>query len=220
MAGGLLFDVDGTLVDTTYLHTVTWWEALRQYEFDAPMTNIHRAIGMGSDKILDQILGPDRDRDHDDEIRAAHTALYATYRTRLRPLPGAADLLRECAARGWTIGLASSASPQDFAALMRALDADEVIAGATNKGDAERSKPDPVRVTAGLGQCGTGGRGVRVGTPGRTAGEPRDPGRAAGGLDLDGQPRTRRRRGRRFDDDQRADERGDAKESTTHDSPP
>src|SRR5262249_26437651 len=43
-----LFDVDGTLVDTNYLHTVAWWEAFARAGHDVPMASIHRAIGMGS----------------------------------------------------------------------------------------------------------------------------------------------------------------------------
>src|SRR5437868_3940963 len=71
---GVLFDVDGTLVDTTYLHAVTWWEALRQADHTVPMATIHHAIGMGSDRILDALLGEDRDRDADDATIAAHAA--------------------------------------------------------------------------------------------------------------------------------------------------
>jgi HAD superfamily hydrolase (TIGR01509 family) len=154
MAPGVLFDVDGTLVDTTYLHTITWWQALRQQDHDVTMANIHRAIGMGSDKILDAVLGPDHDKSRDDEVRAAHTALYAQYWDRLRPQPGAVDLVRACAGRGWTVGLASSAAPPEFAALRRALDVDDVVAGATNSGDAEESKPDPDIVQAALDRTG------------------------------------------------------------------
>ncbi|WP_426513337.1 hypothetical protein ACPPVO_23595 [Dactylosporangium sp. McL0621] len=73
MTNGLLDDLDGRLVDTTYLHTVSWWQALRQYKWDAATHAIHRAIGMGAGRIMDHLLGPDRDRrDDDDGIRAAH----------------------------------------------------------------------------------------------------------------------------------------------------
>ena len=154
MAAGVLFDVDGTLVDTTYLHTVAWWQALRQRGEDVPMARIHRAIGMGSDKILDALLGDDHDPGPDDETRAAHGALYAQFWDRLRPQPGAVDLVRACAGRGWTVGLASSAAPPEFAALRRALDVDDVVAGATNSGDAEESKPDPDIVQAALDRTG------------------------------------------------------------------
>jgi HAD superfamily hydrolase (TIGR01509 family) len=140
---GVLFDVDGTLVDTTYLHAVTWWEALRQGDHDVPMAIIHHAIGMGSDKILDALLGEERDRGEDGTIVAAHAALYSTYWDRLRPLPGAADLLRACKGAGQRVVLASSASERELAALRRALDADDVIDVATSASDAKESKPAP-----------------------------------------------------------------------------
>src|SRR5438270_7061723 len=140
---GVLFDVDGTLVDTTYLHAVTWWQALRQAGHTVPMATIHHAIGMGSDKILDAFLGGERDRDGDAGLTAAHLALYSVYWERLRPLPGAADLLRHCAAQGIRVVLASSASDRELQALRRALDADAAIDVATSASDAERSKPDP-----------------------------------------------------------------------------
>lgn len=154
MASGVLFDVDGTLVDTTYLHTVTWWQALRQQDHDVPMTRIHRSIGMGSDKILDALLGPDHDTSGDDTLRDAHSDLYAGFWDQLRPQPGAAALVRACAERGWTVGLASSAAPKEFAVLRRTLDVDDVLAGATNSGDAEESKPDPDIVQAALDRTG------------------------------------------------------------------
>jgi HAD superfamily hydrolase (TIGR01509 family) len=153
-AHGVLFDVDGTLVDTNYLHTVSWWEATRQSGYRVPMARIHRAIGMGSDKLLDHLIGPERDRDHDETMRVAHLTLYQTYWERLCPLPGAADLLRACADRGLRVVLASSATKPELAALRRALDADEVIHTATSASDADASKPDPDILEVALRQSG------------------------------------------------------------------
>src|SRR5919204_1642444 len=140
---GVLFDVDGTLVDTSYLHTVTWWQACHEYGHDVPMARVHQAIGMGSDKLIDHLLGPDRDREHDEELKTAHLTLYATYWERLRPLPGAADLLRAVAGRGLTVVLASSASKRELEVLRKAIDADDAIDVATSASDAGASKPDP-----------------------------------------------------------------------------
>lgn len=139
----MLFDVDGTLVDTNYLHAVTWWEAFRQYGHHVPMARIHRAIGMGSDKLLDHLLPGDRDRAVDDELRSTHTALYAPYWSRLKAFDGAADLLRACANHGLRVVLASSASEREMRALRDALDAEDVVTAATSSGDAEQSKPAP-----------------------------------------------------------------------------
>ena len=152
-AAGALFDVDGTLVDTPYLHTTSWWQAMRQFDHDVEMVRIHRAIGMGSDKILDHLLGEDRDRSDDDALRAAHDSLYAAYWPRLRPTPGAAALLRACAERGMRVVLASSASAKELAVLRAALDADEAIDAATSSDDAEASKPAPDILVAALDQA-------------------------------------------------------------------
>src|SRR5579875_261052 len=127
MPRGVLVDVDGTLVDTTYLHTVCWWDALRANGHDVPMSAIHHGIGMGSGELLAAVLGEDRDTDQDDTIIAAHLALYQQYWTRLVPLPGAADLLRRCADGGLRVVLASSASDQELSALTAALNVDDVI---------------------------------------------------------------------------------------------
>lgn len=151
---GVLVDVDGTLVDTTYLHTICWWEAVRQDGHDVPMSRIHRAIGMGSDKILDQLLGGDRDGSADGRLRNGHDALFGAFWERLRPLPGAADLLRACAQRGLMVVLASSASERELRALRAALDADDVVAVATSSADADESKPAPDIVEAALTQAG------------------------------------------------------------------
>jgi HAD superfamily hydrolase (TIGR01509 family) len=146
----VLFDMDGTLVDSNYLHAVCWWQAFTQVGHDVPMAPIHRAIGMGSDQMLDALLPAVRDRDGDDGIRAAHGALYATYWSRQRPLPGAADLLRACKKRGLTVVLASSADALEFAVLRAVLDADDAIDEATSSADVERSKPAPDLVQVAL----------------------------------------------------------------------
>jgi HAD superfamily hydrolase (TIGR01509 family) len=149
-----LFDVDGTLVDSNYLHTVTWWEAFAQAGYHVPMTDIHRAIGMGSGQMLDMLLPADRDKNADAGIRTAHSALYSTYWTRLRPLPGAADLLRACKRRGLAVVLASSADEPEFRALRAALDAEDAIDAATFSGDVEASKPAPDLVEVALARAG------------------------------------------------------------------
>jgi HAD superfamily hydrolase (TIGR01509 family) len=153
-ARGVLFDVDGTLVDTNYLHAVAWWEAMRQSGHRVPAARIHRAIGMGSDKLLDHVLDPGRDRADDDTMVGAHLTLYRTYWERLSPLPGAADLLRAVAKRDLRVVLASSASRPELSALRRALDADPVIHAATSGDDASSSKPDPGILLVALDRAG------------------------------------------------------------------
>jgi HAD superfamily hydrolase (TIGR01509 family) len=161
---GVLFDVDGTLVDTTFLHAVSWWQAFRQHRRDVPMARIHRAIGMGSDHLLDHLLGDDRDRSDDDAIDAAHAAIQAVHWPSLRPLPGARDLLAACKRRGLQVVLASSAGRRELTALRAAIDADEVIDVTTDADDAGSSKPSPDIVQVALDKAGlTPDRAVFVG---------------------------------------------------------
>ncbi|MEV4434394.1 HAD family hydrolase [Streptomyces sp. NPDC049585] len=143
-----VFDVDGTLVDTNYLHAVTWFEAFRQAGHRVAMTDIHHTVGMGSDRLMDRLLGEDRDRDGDAAISAAHSTLYATWFERLAVLDGAPELLRALSDRDWRVVLATSAKGAELAALRRALGADDAIRAATSADDVEESKPaaEPVRV--------------------------------------------------------------------------
>ena len=149
-----LFDVDGTLVDSNYLHVITWWEAFAQAGHDVPMVAIHRAIGMGSDLLLDALLPATRDTEADAGIRAAHSALYATYWSRLEPLAQAPELLRACRKSGLRVILASSADPQEFAVLREVLDAEDAIETTVAAGDVQRSKPAPDVVQVALQRAG------------------------------------------------------------------
>jgi HAD superfamily hydrolase (TIGR01509 family) len=147
---GILFDVDGTLVDTTYLHAVSWWQAIRRFGHDVPMAEIHRAVGMGSDNLLEHLLGDAAD----EKMADAHEEFYQVWWPQLRPLPGAADVLRACAGRGLTVVLASSAKDDELEALRRVIDADDVITAATSSTSAEKSKPAPDILEAALDQSG------------------------------------------------------------------
>jgi HAD superfamily hydrolase (TIGR01509 family) len=139
----VLFDVDGTLIDTNYLHAVTWWESFGRAGHDVPMAAIHRAIGMGSDHMLDALLPDGRDRGADDELRAGHDALFSVYWSRLKPFSGAAELLRACKARGLRVVLATSAGKDELRAMLAVLDADDAIDAVTSSADVEQTKPAP-----------------------------------------------------------------------------
>ncbi|MFJ7280187.1 HAD family hydrolase [Kitasatospora sp. NPDC098663] len=156
MPGAALFDVDGTLLDTSYWHTVAWTEALAQFGYTPAMARIHASIGMAGDQLLDHLLGDGRDRGENEAISSAHQALFARYWPNLRAFDGATDLLRELKRRGWTIVLASSASARDLRVMRRALEADDVIDAATCADDVDAGKPAPDLVSAALAKAGVG----------------------------------------------------------------
>lgn len=151
---GVLFDVDGTLVDSSYLHTLAWWQAFRQAGLDVPMASIHRSVGMGGDKLVDRLLPAGRDKSRDESIMAAHGAVFATFWPALRPFDGARDLLAQCYESGFAVALASSARAQDLEVLRATLRADSFIHAATSANDAKESKPDPDILEAALEAIG------------------------------------------------------------------
>ncbi|MFF7726629.1 HAD family hydrolase [Streptomyces sp. NPDC008001] len=149
-----VFDVDGTLVDTNYLHAVSWWEAFRQAGHRVRMTDIHHTVGMSSGRLMDRLLGEDRDREQDEALSAAHKTLYATWFERLPALEGAAALLRALADRDWSVVLATSAEGSELRALRRAIGADDAILAATSADDVDAGKPAPDPVHRALEQAG------------------------------------------------------------------
>lgn len=151
---GVLFDVDGTLVDSAYIHTLAWWQAFRQHEHDVPMASIHRCIGMGGDRLVDTLLPAGRDRDADAHIMASQAAIFAQSWPSLRPLDGAKELLAQCHAGGLAVALASSARREDLAATRRTLGSDAFIHAATSANDAKASKPAPDILEAALAAVG------------------------------------------------------------------
>jgi HAD superfamily hydrolase (TIGR01509 family) len=151
---GILFDVDGTLIDSSYIHTISWWGAFRQQDYDIPMASIHRFVGMGGDRLVDSLLPADRDRSLDSEIMASHGALYASHWPELRRLDGAKELLAQCHATGLAVALASSARKKDLQVMKATLDADAFIDAATSANDADESKPAPDILVAALEAIG------------------------------------------------------------------
>jgi HAD superfamily hydrolase (TIGR01509 family) len=149
MPAGILFDVDGTLVDTNYLHVVAWWHAFRAFGHTVPMRALHETVGQGSDRFVETILGH-----HDEDVANAHTDFYGPFLHDLAPFDGAADLLRATKKAGLAVVLATSASAKEAGHLRAALDADDVIDKVTSKDDVEESKPDPDIVQTALDKAG------------------------------------------------------------------
>ena len=144
LRAGVLFDLDGTLIDTNYLHTLAWSRALREVGEWAPMNAIHRLVGMGADQLLPELLGHTSP-----EVVDARPRHFDAVVGDACAFPGAADLLRVVHNHGLAVVLATSASSDEFAVLRGILDADDVIDAHTTSDDIDRSKPDPqVFVTA------------------------------------------------------------------------
>jgi HAD superfamily hydrolase (TIGR01509 family) len=161
-APAAILDIDGTLVDSNYFHTIAWSHALCAHGHTVPMWRIHRAIGMGGDQLIGALLGDEVEERQGDDIRAAEKERYFELIDEVRPLEGARELVEDLKRKDTTVVLASSAKPDEVEHYLDLLDARELADAWTTSGDVERTKPYPDLVNAALERAG-GGPGVLVG---------------------------------------------------------
>jgi HAD superfamily hydrolase (TIGR01509 family) len=135
---GVLVDVDGTLVDSNYHHTIAWSRALRDHGYNARLAAIHRLIGMGSTQLLETLIGRG-----DDAIAKSWRAHFDELLPEVVALDGAAELLRALHGRGLTVVLATS-SPADLLEEFRSkIGADDAVDVIVTASDVEEAKPEP-----------------------------------------------------------------------------
>ena len=150
----VLLDIDGTLVDSNYLHVHAWVRAFADVGRPVDAWRIHRRIGMGSSLLLAELLGDDADR-LADEAKERHSEHYAELAPLQRLLPGGRELVVALAERGLRPVLATSAAPEELARLREVLDVDDVVHGITSDQDVDAAKPEPDLVQAALDVAGT-----------------------------------------------------------------
>ena len=162
MPPAAILDVDGTLVDTNYHHTIAWYRAFRQSEVVLPIWRIHRHIGMGGDQLVNALGGEQLEDEKGDDIRAAESVLYHELMSEVHPLEGARDLIEDLKARDHAVVLASSAKAHEVEHYLDLLDAREFADGWTTSADVQATKPEPDLVVAAVEKAG-GGDAVMVG---------------------------------------------------------
>ena len=147
MAAALL-DVDGTLVDTNYHHTIAWYRAFREHGLVLPIWRIHRAIGMGGDQLVPALV-PGIDSELHEAVEGARSERYKEFLDEVQALEGAHELLEDLSARV-TVVLASSSPQDELDHYLDLLDARELADAWTTKDDVEATKPEPDLVHAAL----------------------------------------------------------------------
>ena len=159
----VLFDIDGTLVDSNYAHVDAWWRAFRVVGASVDAWRIHRLIGMDSARLLEELL-PDASEADRDTAKQYQSAYFAEHMPRLRLLPGARALLQGVAERGHRVVLATSAPPNELGRLLELLDAEQWVDVVTSGEDVEQAKPAPDIVQVALERSGVNpSRAVMIG---------------------------------------------------------
>ncbi|HEY2869120.1 MAG TPA: HAD family hydrolase [Gaiellales bacterium] len=148
VAVGAIVDIDGTLVDTNYHHTVAWGRAFADHGIDVALWRIHRHNGMGGDQLVAAVAGDDVEERLGEAIRDSESRRYAELIDEVRPLPGAHDLLAGIRGLGCPVVLASSAKRGEVERYVDLLDAHGVVDAWTTGADVDRTKPHPDLIAA------------------------------------------------------------------------
>jgi HAD superfamily hydrolase (TIGR01509 family) len=150
---GIIFDIDGTLVDSNDAHAYAWQQAMAEYGYDVPFDKVRPLIGMGGDKVLPELLGIQKDSEPGSKIDRRRSQLFKErYLPHLRAFPGAMELLRHLHNQGFTLAVATSSKPDEMNSLLGVIDphvADLFTQEVSSK-DATQSKPDPDAVQVAL----------------------------------------------------------------------
>lgn len=146
MIQAVIFDIDGTLIDSVDLHARAWQEILAKYGHDVPFEEVRRQIGKGGDHLLPVFLSKEELDRSREEIEKVRSELFKEkYLREVRPFPEVRELFQKILADGKRIALASSGKKDEVEKYEKIAGIDDLIGhdDKTSSDDAERSKPDP-----------------------------------------------------------------------------
>jgi HAD superfamily hydrolase (TIGR01509 family) len=151
----VLFDIDGTLLDSNDAHAHAWLDSLRGHGRNVPFDLVRSKIGMGGDKLLAEVAGIERDSDLGRSINERRTMIFkAQYLPDIGPFHGARVLVDRLRSRGLACAAVSSSTAEDIQDLLRAAGVADLMDSVISADDADRSKPDPDLVEIALDRLG------------------------------------------------------------------
>lgn len=138
----VVFDLDGTLVDSVYQHVVAWLAAFRDVGLRVSGADVHHSIGMGGDRLVTQVAGIAAERAVGDDVRRAHDNHFRDLLSQVHETKGASDLLERLASSHRLV-LASSGTQEMTEALLSVVDAANSLEVVISGSEVEHSKPAP-----------------------------------------------------------------------------
>jgi HAD superfamily hydrolase (TIGR01509 family) len=140
MARFVVLDVDGTLMDTNYLHTEAWARAFEEVGHRIPRARLHKQIGKGSSLLIREFV---EDEETEERIDELHSEIYAELQEYGHPLAGAKELISYLRERGYEVWFVTSAKDEELEHHMEELEAEGRISGVVNSSAVENPKPAP-----------------------------------------------------------------------------
>ncbi|CAN5865670.1 HAD family hydrolase [soil metagenome] len=140
MARVVVLDVDGTLMDTNYLHTEAWARAFEKAGHRVPRVKLHREVGKGAELLIREFVD---DEQTVEEIQNLHSEFYQEMQEYGHPLPGAKELISSLKESGYEVWFVTSAKDEELEHHMQELGADGHIDGVVNSSAVENPKPAP-----------------------------------------------------------------------------
>ncbi|HYE64007.1 MAG TPA: HAD family hydrolase [Pyrinomonadaceae bacterium] len=153
MIKAIIFDIDGTLVDSVDLHAQAWKEAFKHFGKDIPYQQVRHQIGKGGDQLMPVFFSKEELEQFGEELEEYRGELYKRdYLPRVRAFPHVRDLFERIKADGKRIALASSAKEDELGTYKKIAQIEDLVEGETSADDADKSKPHPDIFKAALDQ--------------------------------------------------------------------
>jgi HAD superfamily hydrolase (TIGR01509 family) len=148
---GVIFDIDGTLVDSNDAHAQSWVDTFAEAGYDVPFDVVRPLIGMGADKLLPKTIGVKYESEEGKKLIKRRSEIFCEkYLPTLRPLDGSRALVLRVRSERLKAIVATSAKDEELQGLLEAAEVADLIEEKATASDAKRSKPDPDIVEAAI----------------------------------------------------------------------
>lgn len=155
MPKAIIFDIDGTLLDSVDLHAQAWQEAFSHFGHEIPFEEIRSQIGKGGDQLLPVFLSKQELQEKGKELQEYRGNLFKEkYLSKVKPFPGVRELFEKVKANGQQVALASSAKGDELKDFERIANIEDLVEVETSSADAKKSKPHPDIFEAALDRLG------------------------------------------------------------------